>query len=180
MMLQLDSIMVNLQEQTSKRLDIGFTGTRRGMTMQQLHHVRKTLRKIESQYRSYELWAHHGDCVGSDEQFHELAIASDFNMHIHPPSNPKLRAYCEHANHALGRITIVESTKPYKIRNGDIVRTSNLMICTPHLHEKDGSQIYSGTWSTIRIARLRKVPYVIYYSDGRREGGNGWKKLLRS
>lgn len=161
-----------------ERLDVGFTGTRRGMTDWQYHKVDQILGILADKYSAtHELWAHHGDCtnpkegeLGADEQFHELAMKHLYLIHIHPPSNNKLRA------HRDGDYR--EPPKSYKIRNADIVRDSALLIATPHRHEKDGSQIYSGTWATVRIARRRKKPYVVFHSDGRREGGNKWKKFL--
>ena len=157
----------------TKRLDIGFTGTRRGMIPFQKRGVEWLLRKLKREYPGYELWAHHGDCIGSDERFHKIATELGYRIHVHPPSNEKLRTFCPIRNG-----DVIELSKDYKIRNADIVRESQLLIATPHFDEKDGGSIYSGTWSTIRIARRRNVPYVIFYSDGRREGKK-WQKFLQ-
>lgn len=154
---------------SSKRLDIGFTGTRRGMSQIQRQQVMDLLSDISVAYPDYDLWAHHGDCVESDEDFHDMARSIGYRIHVHPPDNRKLRAFCIGDKY--------EPTKPYKIRNADIVRESQLLIATPHFNERDGGSIYSGTWATVRIAKRRSVPYVIFHSDGRREGKK-WQRFL--
>jgi hypothetical protein len=166
------SFSLDIEQSQLKEVHVGFTGTRRGMTDGQKSKVRSLLEQIirASQDDKPHLVAHHGDCKGSDEQFHNIATELGFFTIAHPPVNAKLRAYC--------KADIVKQTKPYKIRNQDIVRESDLLIATPHRHEKDGVSNRSGTWQTVRIARNRKVPYVIFYSDGRTEGGNKWRKLL--
>lgn len=157
--------------QSVKRLNVGFTGTRRGMTDEQAQRVMTLLQRLANSYPNHELWGHHGDCIESDEQFHDIAKKCGYKIHIHPPVNKKLRAFRK------GDAT--ELPKAYKIRNQDIVRESVILIATPHRMEKDGSQIYSGTWATVRIARRRNKPYVVFYSDGRREGGNKWRRVLK-
>lgn len=162
-------------EVPTKELHIGFTGTRRGMNEFQYNKVNDLLKRLARIYQSLrderELIAHHGDCLGSDVQFHDLAADAGYYTHVHPPVNSRLRAY------APG--TYTDQPKSYRIRNQDIVRCADLLIATPHRHEKDGASTYSGTWATVRIARQRNVPYVIFYADGRTEGGNKWKKLLK-
>ena len=147
------------------------------MTIDQFHKVKGLLRRIAKSHEGFVIWVHHGDCTGSDEEFHEIVrelVAegyAQFKIHVHPPDRNKLRAYCKGDSS--------EVPKPYKIRNQDIVRESELLIATPHKHENDGSQKFSGTWATVRIARRRDKSYVIFYSDGRREGGNKWKRMLK-
>lgn len=151
-----------------KRLDLGFTGTRQGMKGEQPHKVAAVLKLIARLYPEHELWVHHGDCTGSDEELHNMAKELGYKIHVHPPTNNKLRAYC--------RGDVTEYPKSYKIRNADIVRSSILLIATPHRSED--ADRYSGTWATVRIAQRRRVPYVIFRQDGKREGGNKWKKVL--
>ena len=46
---------------------IGFTGSRKGMTGEQAAVVMRLLLSATE--------GHHGDCVGADEQFHEMCMA---------------------------------------------------------------------------------------------------------
>ena len=74
---------------------IGFTGTRNGMSLEQKHNVRVLMLTILHDYGSAERQAHHGDCVGADAEFHEIAESLGFFTVGHPPSNPSLRAFCK-------------------------------------------------------------------------------------
>ena len=55
---------------------VGFTGTRQGMTDDQKCALRKLLSEI-ARNGSFPLLFHHGDCVGSDEEAHEIAVGLD-------------------------------------------------------------------------------------------------------
>ena len=85
---------------------VGFTGSRVGMTGPQSAIVLKLLAKAAE--------AHHGDCVGADEQFHELCRIAGVPVVIHPPDDDKLRAFCE------GAIR-VEAPRPYLVRNASLL-----------------------------------------------------------
>lgn len=86
---------------------------------------------------------HHGDCIGSDAQAHEIAQAFGCKIVIHPPINPSKRAFCK------GEITILEP-RQYLDRNHDIVDACETLIATPKTSEEE---LRSGTWATIRYAR---------------------------
>ena len=124
---------------------LGFTGTRSGMKEPQ----RKTVEAILWMLKPKEV--HHGDCIGADAQFHEIARKLHLRILVHPPDNPALRANC------LGGIDLMP--KPYRDRNVDIVQQSDFLLAAPSGPELDRS----GTWMTVRIAKgLRKLVYVIY------------------
>lgn len=146
----------------SRRIDIGFTGTRQGMNELQYESVNEVLKGLNKAFGEGDnhkfLWAHHGDCLGADAEFHDLAVDHGFFVHVHPPENDRLRAYAKGSR--------IDEPKPYKDRNHDIVRASDLLIATPSGLENDGDQKFSGTWATVRIARKLDVPYIIYYRDG--------------
>lgn len=127
-----------------KNLKVGFTGTKNGTT--------------HSQIRSFRLLTglmdidefHHGDCVGADEQSHEILKDRVGSMIIHPPIDPKYRAWC------VGDYMWEE--KDYLKRNEDIVNNSDVLIACPRGTE----EVRSGTWSTIRFAvKLRKTVIII-------------------
>lgn len=134
---------------------ISFSGTQVGMTQEQKRMVRNLVG---------ELWpnnAHHGDCMGADEEFHNIVLEEvpDCLIHIHPGTDnfgemPK-RAHCDGPD---DRIRIYEP-KPYLMRNIDIVRQSEALIAAPQQAEMTTR---SGTWSTVRKAkRYKKVLYVV-------------------
>jgi len=106
---------------------------------------------------------HHGDCIGSDEDFHYLCreLVSRPDIHIHPPDNPSKRAFCEPVLKDF-----IHLEKPYMKRNDDIVADSHALVATPKGEEVRRG---SGTWATIRRARKKGIPIYIIYPDGRFE-----------
>lgn len=118
---------------------VGFTGTRNGMTDNQL----EALRLLLSTSGVEEV--HHGDCVGSDAQFHRIATELGISVVIHPPTNSKLRAFCESTRY--------EPPKEYLARNRDIVSASDLLVAAPKEADEPEPGRGQGTWSTVRYAR---------------------------
>lgn len=132
----------------SKR--VGFTGTREGMTTDQIITVDGIL--------SDDLiirWAHHGDCVGADADFHRIAKLQGLFTKGHPPTDPKLRAYCDFDE--------IADPRPYLLRNGDIVTETDFLIATP---KEMTEQKKGGTWWTVRCARSEGKPIMIVWPDG--------------
>lgn len=127
----------------------GFTGTQAGMTAQQCAVVRRMLQLCHV--------VHHGDCIGADKDCHEIADQLGLVITIHPPENPKKRAYCS------SRLADVRPEKPYRVRNYDIVDESRVLIATPKTMEEE---TYSGTWMTVRYARRKGKPIRIVWPDG--------------
>lgn len=133
---------------------IGFTGTQEGMTAPQ----KRTLRELLKLLRKNDeiIFFRHGDCVGSDEEAHALALDLHYSVIIHPPEDEKKRAFCEEA------FTILEP-KPYRERNLRIVQKSHILLAAPKgLAEEQRS----GTWSTVRAANNLGVPVRIIFPDG--------------
>ena len=143
-------------------IHLGFSGTRQGMTAYQQAQLRAILwhlayegtfppfvgSEVLIEGRVADL--HHGDCVGSDVEAHDLASEFRIPCHIHPPDNPKLRAYCTGDVHykPLG----------YRERNEAIVRACTVLIAAPRsLNEQERS----GTWMTIRFARTDGKPVIV-------------------
>lgn len=129
-------------------IHVGFTGTRRGMTEQQRTVVSGALALLGD----VKLVAHHGACLGADEDFHKLVREQIPTARIvaHPPENEKLmcRDSVEDADE-------VREAKDYKARDRDIVNESMLLIGTPG-EDDESRNPCSGTWYTIRYAR--KIP----------------------
>jgi len=106
---------------------------------------------------------HHGDCIGADEQSHELMQEYVSQIIIHPPINGSKRAFCKKSDWGDPKIL---DPKEYIARNHDIVNAVDLMIATPAEFDE---QLRSGTWATIRYAKKIKRDLVIIYPDGSKE-----------
>jgi hypothetical protein len=118
---------------------LGFTGTQLGMTWFQIQTILDMFR-----YQDKFTAVHHGDCLGADQQMHHLALLAGLKVVIHPPQDPRKRAYCSGAN-----VTVLDAF-PYLIRNHDIVDACHELVATPKTHVEE---LRSGTWATIRYAR---------------------------
>ncbi len=133
-------------------MDIGFTGTRDGMTWAQQAALDEML-QLEG------LRFHHGDCIGADAEAHELAWKYDKHIVIHPPTDDRLRARCV-ANS-------IRPERPYHERNRNIVQESDLLIACP---KQSTEQFQGGTWYTIHYAQgIGKIVRIIW-PDGSVEG----------
>lgn len=110
---------------------IGFTGTRRGMSIRQLAQFRSFLSFI----RVTEF--HHGMAEGADLQA-EMAILEElvdaFRVHRHPAGNDPLA------------------------RNRVIVQKSDVLIAAPF---ENHEIVRSGTWATVRYAREAGIPVLM-------------------
>lgn len=115
--------------------NVGFSGSRYGMTHRQNVAVRKLL--AEGSWTTL----HHGDCVGSDAVAHEIARDLGLNVCIHPPRSLSRRAGL------VGDKNFVPTD--YLRRNRNIVGESEALIATPSTI--DGAAT-GGTWYTIQYA----------------------------
>jgi len=134
---------------------LGFTGTRREgfPTINQIAAVNTLITLVIHPQN-----VHHGDCIGSDEWFHQAMKHSSRKrvpiVHVHPPDNPRYRAFRD--------TDVSYEPKPYMMRNQDIVDAVSILIATP-----DGlEEMRSGTWATIRRARKKGIPIYIIYPNG--------------
>lgn len=148
-------------------MKIGFTGTRQGMTPGQKEEFERIFLGIcPTEF-------HHGDCVGADADAHvivlrhavrhnpEIAEIDELDyteIHIHPPTEERLRAFKEGDR--------LHPARPYQERNMDIVLSCNTMIACPGGYEEE---LRSGTWATIRKARGQGRPVLVIWPDGRSE-----------
>jgi hypothetical protein len=148
---------------TEARPQLGFTGTRHGMTAAQRAAVVELLDELAP---ATGFVAHHGDCVGADAEFHDLCRErpSSFIV-IHPGPITDL----EHQAHRVGDER--REPLPHMRRNKNIVLASDVIIATPF---EDLEQEYGGTWRTIGMARKAKRQLAIVWRHGRiiREGAD--------
>jgi hypothetical protein len=134
---------------------IGFTGTRNGMTDEQRRGVEQAVCDIIGGDYELRVAAHHGDCVGADEQFHDIAEQFGCVMIGHP-STHGARGYKRfHLEH--DRIAPLE-------RNQVIVNNSDVMIAAPR---EFAEELRSGTWATVRRTRKANKPLVIVWPNGK-------------
>lgn len=101
---------------------------------------------------------HHGDCIGSDKEFHDICVSHNIKTIIHPPDDNKLRSFCKG--------DVILSAKKYLERNHDIVDESVMIIAFPSTQTE---VLRSGTWSTIRYAKKKNKKIFIVYPNGHTE-----------
>ena len=132
-------------------IKIGFTGTQRGMTKAQQRNVIECIMRAKWGQDQFA----HGDCIGADEDLHNLVRLAGLPITIYPPINESKRAFCHGA--------FEMEPKDYLERNHDIVDASDVLWACPGGMEEE---LRSGTWATIRYARSQNKPVVIFYPDG--------------
>jgi hypothetical protein len=132
---------------------VGYTGSRAGMT--------------EAQKRVIDIFfcdndvseAHHGDCIGGDEDFHEICRHHAIPVVLHPPEDERLRAFCQGAVRE-------EKPHPYLIRNKHIVNAVDLLLAAPKEEFEPDAMRGQGTWSTVRYARRSLKPMRLVWPEG--------------
>jgi len=140
-------------------ISIGFTGTRHGMSELQQQAAVALIDEIAPPAVFY---AHHGDCIGADKQFHDACRSTNGRAYVvvHPgPDGARgWRAGC------LGDER--RDPAPHMWRNATIVAASTVMLAAP---AEMTEQQRGGTWATIRMARKAGKPLAIVFPDGRVE-----------
>lgn len=137
---------------------LGVTSTRRGLTEAQA-------RVFRARVMLYRAEIHHGDCVNGDEALHNIALAAECRIVIHPPNVESLRANCQGADE-------VRPPRPYLVRNVNIVDGGEDGLLAFPWNEI-GEIWRSGTWSTVRYARKKRRPIAIIRPSGRVETEEG-------
>jgi len=128
---------------------IGFTGTRHGMSKEQIDAFKEIIKSKE--YDEF----HHGMCIGSDKQAHDIAKQEKIKIVGHPPSYKKFMADCD--------CDIFMKPYDYLTRNKNIVDETDIIVATPDTKER----VRSGTWSTVRYARKKHKKIYIIHKNGR-------------
>lgn len=130
---------------------VSFTGTQEGMTFKQMQKIKVLLEELEPTI------VIHGDCIGADEQFHQLVCTyrkifdKQVMIKIYPSTHEHKRAYCDGDQ--------IMPQEPPLDRNKHIASEGDRLIACP----KEMTQIIrSGTWTTVRKAKnLGKIVYVV-------------------
>lgn len=119
-------------------MKIGFTGSREGMTDAQKSSTIKFLCGVGATE------GHHGDCVGGDADFHQICKDLRIPIVIHPPTEERLRAFCESDE--------IREAKGYIERNRAIVNETHILVACPKENHVPETVFGRGTWSTVRYA----------------------------
>ena len=146
-------------------MKIGMTGNRNGISEQSSNKLKELLKSIEITE------AHHGDCTGADENFHQIMVSFLIKIIIHPPDKNICRAYCQgdEIRKEKSYLDIVLIKTPdlksfdFKYRNKDIVNECDALLAFP---SSKTETLRSGTWSTIRYAKKTNKKTIIFYPDG--------------
>jgi hypothetical protein len=102
----------------------------------------------------------HGDCIGADENAHNICLNYDsITINIRPCNLNNQRAFCEGGN-------IIAPPEAPLSRNKKIVDDGSRLIACPFT---DYEELRSGTWSTIRYAKKIGKPYTIIWPNGQTE-----------
>jgi hypothetical protein len=132
-------------------LNIGFTGTKRGMTLFQESWLYSTLDAYSAE--PGERWFLHGDCVGADFNAADIAFRLGFKIWVFPPVNEKFRGKYYNVNRA-------EAPAKYLVRDHAIVDNCDFLIGMPG----DNYEMRrSGTWASIRYAKKLDKPVWVCY-----------------
>ena len=130
---------------------VAFTGTRDGMSPAQRTLVEKLLVEIAPSS------VVHGDCVGADADFHDIAKGLGLTVYVYPGSIDEQRAHCE------GAVAVSEPMWPTD-RNPLIVEAAEVLIACPSGRKE--LRRGSGTWATVRHARRIGRRHLMVYPDG--------------
>jgi hypothetical protein len=133
-------------------MKLGMTGNRNGMS----NIAKVKLLDFLNSNKISEV--HHGDCLGTDHEFHDICSERNIKIIIHPPNNDKMRAFCKSDN--------ILPEKKFLDRNHDIVNDIDILIAFPPTEKE---VIRSGSWATIRYAKKKNKQIFIIFPSGKTE-----------
>lgn len=144
-------------------MKIGFTGTQKGMTQEQVF----TFYNFLQEHKDINEF-HHGQCIGTDVDSHKIIrgqhhLTRKLNNFL---SQIKIVIHLSIDTKKVERVELpfkIKEPKPYLERNKDIVNETDLLIACP---KSDKEELRSGTWSTIRYAKKMNKKVIIIYPNG--------------
>lgn len=140
---------------------IGFTGTRVGLTNQQLAWLVETFEQGKEDGTIREV--HHGACIGADAAVHAQALELELPIHSWPPVNMKYVAVECLTPH---RLVTVHPKMQYLDRDRQIVGATAGLIALPKQNEQPAPMFWGGTWYTVDFAERMDRPVIICYPNG--------------
>ena len=136
-------------------MNVGFTGTKAGMTNKQKAELERQLSYIFNQ-KPEQYFFHHGDCVGADVQAAAIAKKIGYKIVGYPGFSPKFPRLTGFRGFFPSDVT--HPAEPFLDRNHKIVDAADIMFATP---EQPEEVLRSGTWATIRYAKKSGKKVVI-------------------
>ena len=107
-------------------MNIGFTGSRKGITQTQVDKIKAVLIQHHASH------IHHGDCLCADTSFHQIGESlNHLSISIHPPDKKDLRSFCSPRGNGK-----CHPEKPFLKRNHDIVDSCDLLIACPETNQE--------------------------------------------
>ena len=135
-------------------MELGFTGTRRGMNDLQKLTVENILMILKPDR------VNHGMCIGADKDFDVISSELRIPRRGWPGTDIgggcNTRAQCSGMEEIMGE-------RYYTVRDRLIVAHSSILIATPKTYSPEPR---SGTWVTIKIARELGITRYIVFPDG--------------
>lgn len=139
---------------TLEKTSIGFTGTRKGWSPDQAREFIRIMRRYCGEF-------HNGYAEGADEDsLRTVDRMGGYDLHIHPPINQTHIASYKPRDSKV----IWYEPDTYGEQDRQIVVNSKLMVACPDSRTEKARG--SGTWLTVRIARVEFTPLIIIYPDG--------------
>lgn len=136
-------------------MNISFTGTRQGFNAFQA----STLHAYLEKYKSHIAKAFHGNCNGADIQFHKLlreVFGRTIWIGIYPSNINNNYEVFKDAD------WVAPFVEPPLIRNQTLVDSGDVLLATPRKRQEE---LRSGTWHTIRYARLTHHRVEIFWPE---------------
>ena len=133
---------------------VSFTGTRSGMNPWQKQQLEKFLKEHKNRMTIFA----HGSCVGADVEAHAMVqgiCGSGIYIAVFP-STAKTRVHVQGADY-------IADPKPPLERDKDIVDCGCDLLLAAPLQMNEA--LRSGTWSTIRYAKKKKVRVEIFWRE---------------
>ena len=130
-------------------MNVGFTGTRKGMTYEQKRSLAVLLDRYGAQHyypNPNNLKFLHGKCLGADEEAARIAANKGYITVAYPSDR------ADWTSSYKSDIEMPIRKHPIE-RNKDIVKDCDLMIACPSQKEEPRSMRAGGTWFTVRFAR---------------------------
>jgi hypothetical protein len=138
---------------TVRRLHVASTGSRYGMTEQQLELTEIFALMVS---KLFSVHFHHGDCVGSDLRCAQIFNEFGHKTYAHPGHIPEYRA-----NHPS---TIIYRPDNTLERNKIMAKVADIMFAAPKEMQKQVRG--GGTWTTIKYANALDTPGLVFLPDG--------------
>lgn len=143
---------------------VGFTGTRKGMNERQLDQLTLMLQCFYVVREGAANRFHFGGAHGADLESRKVAKPAGFDIDWHPAPGVDL-ATLANKGYATADEMLAETWHevfPPLVRNHHIVDAVTVLLAAPHT---DREELRSGTWATIRYARIKGIP-IVHLSRG--------------